>query len=172
MSSALILWVQDEYDGPINGIAEFCGEKLWFSRMDTVPLTEIAVLSTEENISSSNTQRVYVLYRLTDEMMEAVTNNHLLHCEETGAPKNHGDPIQIRRKQKVSKMKPEVMERLIPDGQDVEKGIEAEHRPLAGVKTYGHKIIPSSVTGEIVKLLLESEFTNYFVPRCCELVEY
>lgn len=166
MQSATILWVQDDYDGPVNGMVEYNGEELWFSRVNT-PQFKVDISQTiNDNLESK--ERTYILYRLSKELFQVVTENHLLHCEETGSPKNHGDPVKIKRKKGVVKMKPEVMKTLVsPDKEE----IEAEPRSLAGIKIFGHKISPDQVTGEFITCIKETAFSNYLVPRRCEMVD-
>ena len=173
MSQAKILWVQDEYEGPMNGLSEYNGEKLWFSRMSNpsiISSTEIPVPyvnSDVENTSDENlSDRLYKLYRLNPTNMFAVSMNHVQHCEITGAPLNHGDPIKIKRKTKATKMPTEVIQSMIPEGkQDIE--LEVEHRSMAAVKQYDYNIVPALVTGELVGIIKQSEFSNYLVPRRC-----
>lgn len=143
-----ILWVQDEYDGPMNGLAEYNQEKVWFSRMNTP------------------TDRMYELYRLSEQMLIDVTNNHICHCDKTGYPLNHGDPFKIKRRNKGTKISTEVFQ-----GQD-EIEVELERRSMSIVKKYEHFIIPSDVKGELITTIYESDFNNYLVPRTCIMDDF
>jgi len=163
-----ILWVQDEYDGPMNGLAEYNGEKLWFSRLNTpsiISSTEIPV--PYNTIENTFNDRSYLLYRLNEEDLQLVTKNHLEYCKITGAPVNHGDPITIKTRPETSRMDPEVAKSLIPEGKDF---LEVFKRPLANIKNYSHKIAPASIKGEFVTIVKESEFNNYLIPHKVERI--
>jgi len=154
MSCATILWVQDELDGPINGLAVYNNENLWFSRL--------------ESSTDADSEHVYSLYRLSDDTLKAVTDNHVAHCNATGSPLNHGDPIIIKRNKHITKMEQTTIESLIPSGKE---GVEVEPRALSNVKSYIHSISTFDITGDLVISLKQSEFTNYFVPRSCVYVD-
>jgi len=74
-----ILWVRDYHDGPINGLADYQGEKVWFCR-SMVP-----------------SSRSYSLVKLDPDFLKLIEEDHISFCEKTGAPLNHGDPIKIFR---------------------------------------------------------------------------
>lgn len=80
MSQPTILWVQDESDGPVNGLVNYQDEKLWFSR---------------STIDESGV-RLYNLYRLSEDNLNLITLNHVNYCEDTGAPLHHGDSYKIK----------------------------------------------------------------------------
>lgn len=175
MSQAKILWVQDENEGPMNGLAEYNGEKLWFARMSNpsvISSTDVPVpyVSSEVEAEDEETEnladRIYMLYRLSPNDMLSVSLNHIEHCDKTGAPLNHGDPIKIKRKTKATKMPTEVIQSMVPEGKD-EVEVKLERRSMAAVKQYDHKVVPSLVTGELVTTIKQSEFSNYLVPRTC-----
>jgi hypothetical protein len=151
MSVAKILWVEEEYDGPINGLAEYENQQLWFSK-----------------ITSTTEERLYVLYRLDDNLLKVVTENHVLQCKNTGKPLNHGDPFKIKKKSSMRKFHVDQIKQLVPDGKD---SIELEHRSLSDIKSYTHNIIPSEIKGDIVTILTEKEISNFFVPRICEYID-
>lgn len=177
MSQAKIIWVQDEYNGPMNGLVDYNGEKLWFSRMnnpDIISSTEIPVPfineESEDETSKIEPERNYILSRISDNDMAAITANHISHCENTGAPLNHGDPIKIKRKTQAVKMPTEVAKTLVPEGQeDIE--VELEPRAMVAIKQYDHTIVPGSITGEFVANIKETEFSNYLVPRTFVIVD-
>lgn len=178
MSKAKILWVQDEYEGPMNGLAEYNGEKLWFSRMSNpliISSTEVPVpyvnSELEKNEIDNLADRLYMLYRLSSSDMVSVVMNHVEHCEKTGAPLNHGDPVKIKRKTKATKMPTEVIQSIIPQGKE-EIELEVERRSMAAVKQYQHSVVPSSITGEHVATIKQSEFSNYLVPRTCVMDDF
>jgi hypothetical protein len=173
MAQANILWVQDEYDGPMNGLVEYNGEKLWFSRLNTpsiISSTEIPVpyLNTDETTENTDVERTYLLHRLSGDDLILVTENHLAYCEETGAPVNHGDPFVIRSRPKAVRMDVEVAKSLIPEGKEV---LETTKRPLGHIKRYDHKIIPGTIKGEFVTVIKESQFKNYLIPRTFQRIE-
>lgn len=94
MNQAKILWIQDEFDGPINGIVEYNNEKLWFSR------NESNVLDSKV----SKPEEIYSLYRLDNETLNRLEKYHMEYCRVTGNPLNHGDPF-IRSKNNIIKFK-------------------------------------------------------------------
>ena len=169
MSQVKIIWVQDEYDGPMNGIVEYNNEKLWFSRVNNpaiISSTEIPVpyISNETDDCQLELERTYVLSRLNNNDMIAITNNHIAHCEKMGAPINHGDPIKIKRKVQSNKISNEAIQSMVPEGKsDVE--LQVESRALVVIKQYDHSIVPGSISGEYVTTIKESEISNYNVPR-------
>src|SRR5579871_2717942 len=84
MGKATILWVQDKFDGPTNGLVSYENENLWFCK---------------DGDGDS-----YKLYRLTEEVSKIVEDEHTRYCEHTGAPLKHGDPTKIKRKGAVNKV--------------------------------------------------------------------
>lgn len=102
--TAKILWVNEEYDGPMNGFTQFNGNKLWFVRMNTP-----SIISTETLVSTNNdeSERLYQLYRIDEESTRTLEENHERYCFETGAPLNHGDARKAKPKTetKTSEMK-------------------------------------------------------------------
>jgi hypothetical protein len=189
MSHIKILWVQDEYDGPMNGLAEYNGRNVWFSRLNTPSIispriskifpaeetmsplpTEIPIPYTNVEISEeqSATDRSYLLHRLTENDMKLVIENHQDHCHETGAPVKHGDPHQIRIRPQITRMDAEVAFASIPKDETV---LKVSQRPLGCVKQYVHKIVPGGIKGEFVAIVKESEFMNYNVPHTVSVVD-
>lgn len=150
-----IIWVQDDIDGPMNGLAEYKEEKVWFSRQNNSPLlssTDVPV----PDMENSELERSYILYRLSEDDMELVTKNHIEYCNETGAPLHHGDPMKLRMKTQVTQR---------PTSNTV------KFRPLEEIKQYHHKIIPAQIAGDIIDIIKESDFENYHVPRRFEYVQ-
>lgn len=72
-----IIWVGHDFNGPINGIAEYKSEKLWFNRIS------------EGEICT------YDLYRIDNDTMESLQKNHEEYCKITGRPLLHGDAIRV-----------------------------------------------------------------------------
>ena len=165
---AKILWVQDEFEGPVNGLAEYKGEKVWFARIDgvTVPSSLYAppiISSTDVPVPIDeipNYEKHYCLSRLTDECLKEVTLNHLRHSEETGSPLNHGDPIKIRRRAMVNKMKTPI----------VQEDENMTIRSLGKITTYNHKVNPQNIRGEYFDTIKESQFTNFMMPHRVEMI--
>lgn len=184
-----ILWVHDDFEGPVNGLVQYGDEKLWFNRIETsrqvdtqVAKSSIDSLQQEDLslklppiISSTDIPvpsqpldlqeeiRTYSLTRLSSDILQIVEDNHVAYCNETGAPFNHGDPIKIRRRQQVAKMD---LSKIIPEGQD---GIDVKLRSLANVKVFNHKYDPLHICGEFVTTVKETDFANYLVPRRVEI---
>lgn len=76
-----IIWVGHEFNGPINGLAEYNSEQVWFSRKD-----------------SKDNDCEYDLIRISDDTLSGIQKNHEDYCNATGRPLYHGDPIKISRK--------------------------------------------------------------------------
>lgn len=154
---AKILWVQDEYEGPMNGFAEYNGEKLWFTRVGTPSI----ILSTDnlfQSIEQKN-ERKYLLYRLNNVDMVSLTENHKLHCEKTGSPFKHGYPIKITKKYDIVETNSTSVENK-----------EIKFKPLGKVKIFKHKILPEKMHGTFVAIIDESNFINYLVPHRVEII--
>lgn len=157
MSSTLkILWVQDDFNGPMNGLAEYNGEKVWFSRQtdpNVISSTEVSapyLIPDQEDCKN----RSYSLFRLTPENLDAVIANHIKYCEEMGAPLNHGDPIRMQGKQVVKRLPAEKNAK-----------VPLKMKTMEQIKRFNHNIIPSEIVGEIVAAVKESDFVNYHVPH-------
>ncbi len=146
--SAKILWVSDEYDGPENGMAEYNSEKLWFNRLD-----------------KPNTDKYqYKLFRIDPKIADMLYTNHKSKCETTGFPLNHGDPMKVKKHHSTNKRD---VAQDIPEGAD---SLEAKMRALSSVTGHSHNIIAKNVTGDLVAIISESDFSNYFVPRHVEMI--
>jgi hypothetical protein len=91
-TNARILWVQDEYNGPLNGLIEYQGSSLWFTRNNVEPNSDI-----HYSMDRSVITETYSLYRLPPSVLDQVIHNHRQYCAVTGAPLNHGDPKRIKR---------------------------------------------------------------------------
>jgi hypothetical protein len=153
-----ILWVHDDFDGPVNGLALYNGEKVWFTRVQLPFIVESpdeALVKVEEPV------RTYNLSRLSPDDLKFVEDNHLTYCQETGAPLNHGDPMIIKSRATV--VRPDLKE-VIPEGQDSIE-VETEMRTLISVKQYHHRYDPNQVDGEFICCVKETDFINYRVPR-------
>jgi len=146
-----ILWVQDENNGPMNGLAEYNGEKVWFSRVDPSK-SLVSPNYNETDGKKQETSREYALTRLSDDILKMVVENHIAHCEASGGPTNHGDPIRVRRRPRMNDQKQTETDAKSPQS-------------LNKVVTYKHTINPSTIYGEHITNIQESQFTNYLVPR-------
>jgi len=169
-----ILWVQDELDGPKNGLVDYQGDSLWFSRIDippTISSTNIPVpLLTQESTLDVPSlpivpiERFYSLHKLDTNTMQNVVENHTRYCKETGSPLLHGDPFIITKKSKST-----VPLVPLPKSEPIDL-TNPILRSMGNIKIYNHAFVPSDVVGEVIALISESEFTNYKVPRRCQIV--
>jgi hypothetical protein len=144
MEKVTILWVQDNINGPINGLAKYEDEEVWFSR--------------DDNSTS------FKLFRLSKDIKQKLIENHDKYCELTGKPLKHGDPIKIRRHKEVKK---------IPTKNHIKQGessVEAKIRTLGESSSYIHTINPLDITGDLIKIINQSDFTNYFVVNKIEVI--
>lgn len=160
--SVKILWVHDEFEGPMNVLAEYKGEKVWFNRVDTRALPSV-VSSTDVPVPSEG--RTYTLKRIDPNYLERVLeHNHKGYCEETGAPLFHGDPTKIRKRVKtINKMD---IAKAIPPGEET---LEVTQRTLSSVKKFEHIYDPLCVPGEVITTVKEMDFVNYLVPHRIEI---
>lgn len=138
-----ILWIHEHFQKPLNGLMLFENEELWFSYEPINP---------EEHKDGAD----YYLYKLDDDTMEKVKENHKAYCEYTGEPFFHGDPKII--KSEITKEK-----NLKPKNED--EIIEGLMKPLLIVKAYTHKFLVSEIKGEFVNSINKTEIINLNVPR-------
>ena len=97
-----IIWVNEEYEGPMNGVCEFRGEKIWFMRFNTPSIISSDIIV---NRQEEQDDRLYQLYKLDNQSMETLEENHKKYCEETGAPLFHGDARKIFRDRQKKQIK-------------------------------------------------------------------
>ena len=171
-----ILWVQDEYEGPMNGLVEYEGEQLWFSRQTNPTIISSTEVPTPYvNVESENVQdqrercnnRLYTLFRLSPNDMKLIIQNHTQYCAETGAPLKHGDPIKIKRHPVIKRSESDLSKAVDPANKDTrpEVDISVKMNLMHNVSRFQHKIIPSELTGTVVTVIKEVEFDNYYIPR-------
>jgi hypothetical protein len=164
---AKILWVQDEYEGPLNGLVEYQGEKLWFSRTDIPTMISSTKIPVPPIKISEPNERIYTLTRLNKLDLEKVIENHLTYCELTGLPINHGDSLIIRSSKQVAKNDIKIVNSLPSEDKSEVKALP---RPLCDVKSYNHKVNLNNMNGEFVTIIRESEFINYLVPHTVKMI--
>lgn len=161
MTSAKIVWVQDNFSGPTNGVLEYQGEELWFAVNGDVfakSSTDVAV----PQVVSSKEERTFNLLRLTSEQMAEVTKNHTEYCSKTGAPLYHGDPWRKKPLVQVVKASPEEMKTALPEGKE---SFEVQPRLLSNVIQHEFTVSPMNVTGEYITTIKQSDISNYFMPH-------
>jgi hypothetical protein len=158
MESARILWVYTENDGPMNGLAEYKGEKLWFSRIltpDTVSSTYVSV----PDIVDETTMRKYGLYRLSETSLTTITADHIEYCNTTGSPVNHGDPIKLKGKARASAEVTEINDITVP------KNVRA----FTNSRKHSRSSNTAGLEGEFMEAISETNFSNYHVPHLVEV---
>jgi len=149
--SAKILWVNEEYDGPMNGIAEYDGTKTWFVRLNTPSIiTSHIIVST---IGNGGSDRLYQLFKIDEDSMKTLEDNHIRYCEETGAPLNHGDSRKTKHTRQKSTVESEVVLKQKP----------------SEMKKFIHDL-PRNVQSEYITTIRESEFSNYLVSHRLEFI--
>lgn len=159
--SLSILWVNEEYDGPMNGVAEFNGNKLWFVRFNTpsiIPSDIIVSIGTQEY------DRLYQLYSVDEESMKVLVDNHERYCTETGAPLNHGDSRKVKQLRKDNL--PILGRDHEPTGETIQKTTFS--KPFE-IKKFIHNL-PKNIQAEYVSTVRESEFSNYLVSHKLEFI--
>lgn len=182
MSNPRILWVQDDYEGPMNGLVEYNGEKLWFSRQVTPKIVSSTEVPPPEPVNESDNNedekqkclnRIYTLVRLSPEHMELIVKNHERYCAETGNPLNHGEPIIMRRKSNMIKRpQSKLTKTLDPTNKDTRSAVDVpvKMQGMGNMKEFIHQVVPSQLTGEIVTTIKEADFENYLVPRTFKVI--
>lgn len=148
-----ILWVYDDFDGPMTGLLQYNDENLWFNRV--IELSDI--INTNDN-NSENVVRKYNLMRLNSDFLKEIKIDHEEYCKQTGAPLNHGDPRIIKKRPQITKYD---YEKINQNGEDM----EATFRSLMNVKLIEHKYNTMNICGEFVATINESDIINYFVPH-------
>jgi len=191
MPQAKILWVQDDFDGPINGIAEYNNEKLWFSCVENpfgVSSTDISVPESikepthgeqhdiEEDTDDNwdevvdedvvSIERSFRLVRLEPSLFEAVNDNHTKYCLATGSPLNHGDPFDLKDQVVSVKATPEDLAAAVLNGSE---SFEVTPNILGKFTEYKHLIVPSQINGEYVDTIKYTDFINYMIPHKIDL---
>lgn len=73
---ATMLWYSDYYDGPITGLAEYQGKKVWFNWFEDAPLTDL---------------RIYNFHEMTDEEVEYEEADHQRFRDLIGKHCDYGD---------------------------------------------------------------------------------
>ena len=148
-----ILWVHDEFEGPLNGLAEYHGDKVWFNR---------SMISPTDHSSC----RLYTLLKLEENTLKMVEENHVKYCNETGAPLNHGDPLKIRRKQYISKVD---LSKFATEINPKDNSFDATQRVLTSVNVFNHTFNSQGIFGHYTATIKETDFSNYFVPHQIEI---
>ena len=72
-----LLWVSDFWDGPLEGIAEYRGERCLY------------VVAEPDRIGAPDEERSWVLYRLTDEQLREQERWHALFVKYVGGHFDH-----------------------------------------------------------------------------------
>lgn len=151
-----ILWINDELNGPENGLAQYHDEKLWFVR-NSVPSVG-SVPSTDAETSEVD----YTLIRLAPELLAQIEADHIKFCQESGAPLAHGDPVKMRRR---------AIQTRIDFTQVGSDGVEVAPQSMGTVKVIKRAINYQSVFGDYVTTVKSSDFQNLNVPRRVEYLD-
>lgn len=164
VSSLKILWVHDDNNGPVTGLAQYGNEKVWFSHISQAVCPPV-VSSTDVPVPNDQEieERSYFLMRLSPEVLNMVESDHMIYCNTTGAPIYHGDPFKVKKTLQIKKMD---IAAAIPQGQDY---VEATLRPLANVKSHNRLFDSGNISGKIIATVKSSDFGNYYVPRRIEM---
>lgn len=136
--SVKILWIQHAFNGPLNGLAEYKGEKVWFRKVEN---------SESELISSK-----YELVKLSEDDLKKVEDNHIRYCKELNLPLHYG-----------YEAKPTKPVKMI--SRDKEKGTGKIRVLTENAKIFTHSFVCSDLKGEVVALIKDEEFSNFNIPR-------
>lgn len=140
-----ILWAGDNFGGPYNGMCLYEGQKLWFQQSHT---------DTEG--------KKFLLLKLDDVITDLLQMDHEDYCRLTGAPIYHGAPRRMKRATVVKKSN------LVPAG---EESTEVSLRGLGQTIKYDRRVNPLDVKGDLIKILTQDDFENYFVPQMIEFTD-
>lgn len=163
MDSARILWVYIENDGPMQGLAEFKGQKVWFSRITNPPITSSTDIPIPDAIDT-HSQRSYALFHLSEQTLEVITADHIAYCQSTNTPINHGDPIKLSSKS-IRTHTPKEGE----TPETVPAPVPGPMRSFVNNKQYYHNINITTLEGQFIESINESTFSNYKVPHILEM---
>lgn len=132
---ATILWCVTEYKGPVNGMLEYRGEKLWFQRLDN---------------------QTYQLLRISDDLHDLLWENQQRRCAASGRPLRHGDPYTINKPQMV---RTKAMNLEVDEEIEMDLG---KKTAVTQVVTYVHTVNPFDIKGEEVCIIDKSTITNLY----------
>lgn len=140
-SKVKILWIRTFLNGPADGMGEYNGNKVWFSR---VPDTD--------NIASNT----FKLYAVTDQQYDEFLAERKRYCEASGEPLMHGDVEVIKITPLVVKA-PEEPAAGLP---------EAYVESLGGVAMqFSYSVNLSAVVTVPIEEITIDRFSNMFVPH-------
>lgn len=92
--AATILWVHDDFDGPVNGMASYEGKEVWFCR------TVLPGVVSSTDIKTPNVidlKREYKLFDLQPDIAKKLTEIHDEYADLMGYPKRHGDGFSLKK---------------------------------------------------------------------------
>lgn len=140
-----ILWVRNELDGPINGIAIHNDKKRWFCRTSEDP-------------------NKYNIFDLDENTIDFVEQEHKKFCEATGHPFRHGDPF--RKTQKNISQQPHHSQETLDALKDFD--LELKKIPMSNIKHFEYSYIPSNFDAKIIEVIHKNDFENFYVPHLVE----
>lgn len=150
-----IKWVYHYMDGPFNGMADYQGNPVWFSRLERPPVvssTDVPVHTI--TISDDNlNERIYQLIRLDEQTLRRAQADHELYCQNTGMPLTHGEPMSTTGKPTI----------IRTDNSSSNKN--SSLRSMITIREHQRSFNPQNIVGEEVTVVPESAFTNYNVPH-------
>lgn len=168
-----ILWCQDYYEGPVNGLATTeAGNKVWFQRDEDKILEQTPfekgeneeeeeddeeefefVLADEPNHYIPN--EYFSIYRLQAYQVELAEENHRNWCVTFSRPYLYGD---------TTPMKGDKRKKLIPVSLD-----EAEKmKSHPNTNKFEHQFVPLFREEDLIERTHKSNFLNYSIPRIVE----
>jgi len=161
-----ILWVNDDLNGPENGLALFQGKKVWFVRnmipdvVSSIPTVTVPMKEFPEESSSDGSKPVtYTLIELSPELLEKIENDHASYCEKTGTPLRHGDPWIIKKRAPTTRM----------DWSKVDpEGLPISPKGMASIQSIPRQINYQSIYGDYITTVTSSDFINFNVPHAVE----
>lgn len=181
-----ILWVQDGLDGPISGVANYYGRKLWFQRKpETAPPLvsdrdrEVRILEQleregkeddfdrlleslgddyeEERANILPSPALYDLLELEPGLLQQLETNHAAYCAHTNLPYYHGDVLYARNTRAVQKA--DFSNLPHEDGAVLGGAL----RSLLNTLKYEHTVDVNNVAGTLVTTIPGNVFSNYIV---------
>lgn len=174
MSACKILWVSDEQAGPVNGIVQYKGEALWFTRIEdlaspfVVPQPDVKDIEKIEDLSEIDVDKwdlpeesEQVSAELENQAFKEQLDNRryrLLRLNSTdmrALNENHANYCR------------ETGAPVLHGGPRLvrAKNVSNGRSALSTPTEFVHSIVSFNITGEEVAIIKQSEFSNYWVER-------
>jgi hypothetical protein len=145
-----ILWVRDQYFGPVNGLAQYQGNKVWFRRVEdeyTRPKERSSNdYNNEDKIYPDVKKYSFELLQLDESILAGVEADHEEYCKLTGMAAQYGEAHKINLPAQVEP-----------------KEEENKWRGLGRVAVHKFKYNPQQIQGKVIAKIQAEQISNYLV---------